>query len=92
MLQNVRFTAFTVSELLRLNQQEWWGLQPPSPQAVHTDFIKISRTFPGQNEKIPGQNNKTKSSLNVLFQHVKSIATTVTHISYTNNSDNCYIT
>ena len=42
-------------------------------QGVYTDFTKkIFRAFPGQNEKIPGQNNKTKSSLNIPSQHMSS--------------------
>ena len=48
MLQNVSFTAFTVSELLRLNQQERWGLQPPlpagCPHRFHKNFQDISWT------------------------------------------------
>ena len=93
MLQNVRFTAFTVSELLRLNQQERWGLQPPlppgCPHRFHKNFQDISRT--------KWKTSRTKQQNQVQLKHsvstyVKSIARTVTHISYTNNSDNCYIT
>ena len=48
-------------------------LVKPTLQVVSTQISqKISRTFPGQNEKIPGQNNKTKSSLNIPGQHVSS--------------------
>ena len=33
---------------------------------------RFHRKFQGHNEKIPGQNNKTKSSLNVPGQHMSS--------------------
>ena len=42
MLRNSRFTAFTVSELLRENQQDR-GELPPSPHTTTTTQIRVNK-------------------------------------------------
>ena len=42
MLQNIRVTAFTVSELLRKNQQ-WWGKTTPPPRLKFKDYTLLGK-------------------------------------------------